>query len=686
MTQYIITGEPFGTRAQLSPYSLVATANLGVGQTINLTLSAQDEATLIAAGILQLYPGAGAYRGAWQPNWRYDANDVVLFAGSLYEANAAFTSGASFNAANWTQIAGGGGGGGSIATASDAAVSAPARGQSLRYNGTKWANEGEGVFYASDYGVLANGKTVTDAAITAGQATLSSASAAFTSADVGKLVVVVGAGATATAALSTTILSVSGGVATLAASAGTTVSGAECFYATNDTTACQACLTAAAAVNGTAIFPHGDMGLSATLTTGSGPLSIRGQGAKELYGTGGGNNTWNFPTQAPYLTGTVFVQCAPNVDGILSAAQGNAQHMKDFGIRFAGRFQATGHGLNSTPAAWYGNQGGSFENVRVFGVDGNHYGFVFSAPIYNRHTGLRSYGGGGMRISVGSAPAAPGNLLCLDYFSCTYIAGSAHGVYINGTTFDFMQFVRMQSWVFTPNPALPNTTPPSGQNCIQTDGVGGTYIGFVGADIESNVAGESSTFPNGVGCYRTHGNVSTVGNANPTGNPSSGASNVNASGTTQYGSHQFLLTPAATATANTTLNGATSTGATAIVVASATGFATGQCIQIDSGATTEIAIISSVAGATLNLLTAANNGLSLAHATGVSVQAGAAMVLGQVSNGGFPSANRVGAFSLPIGAAPQHHTISFLLLTNWNFRLDYPNAIRAWSTWLTSMS
>jgi hypothetical protein len=44
---------------------------------------------------------------AWTPNTAYKANDLVVQAGTLYRANADFTSGASFNATNWTAIAAG---------------------------------------------------------------------------------------------------------------------------------------------------------------------------------------------------------------------------------------------------------------------------------------------------------------------------------------------------------------------------------------------------------------------------------------------------------------------------------------------------------------------------------------------------------------------------------------------------
>lgn len=70
-------------------------------------------------------------------------------------------------------------------------------------------------------------RTVTDAAITSGQATLTSAAAAWTNADIGRTVVVAGAGSGG-AALQGTILSYAGNVATLYFNAGTTVTGARC--------------------------------------------------------------------------------------------------------------------------------------------------------------------------------------------------------------------------------------------------------------------------------------------------------------------------------------------------------------------------------------------------------------------------------------------------------------------------
>ena len=75
------------------------------------------------------------------------------------------------------------------------------------------------------------GSNITDAAMTAAAAALTSASNPFTSADVGATVIVVGAGAAGADLITTISAFVGAGQVTLAANAGTTVSGAECAWA-----------------------------------------------------------------------------------------------------------------------------------------------------------------------------------------------------------------------------------------------------------------------------------------------------------------------------------------------------------------------------------------------------------------------------------------------------------------------
>lgn len=90
-----------------------------------------------------------------------------------------------------------------------------------------------------DFGALGNTKKITDGAISIGTAIFTSATAGFTSADVGKVIRVNGAGA-AGITLETTISGFTNSTTvTLTANASTTVTGATTFYGTDDTAAIQ---------------------------------------------------------------------------------------------------------------------------------------------------------------------------------------------------------------------------------------------------------------------------------------------------------------------------------------------------------------------------------------------------------------------------------------------------------------
>lgn len=95
------------------------------------------------------------------------------------------------------------------------------------------------------YGAKGDGVMVTDAAINSGQNILTSTTATFTSADIGKVVMVDGAGGT-NIPLGTTISGFTDSHhVTLTANASATVSGMTCYYGTDDHAAIVAALTAA---------------------------------------------------------------------------------------------------------------------------------------------------------------------------------------------------------------------------------------------------------------------------------------------------------------------------------------------------------------------------------------------------------------------------------------------------------
>jgi hypothetical protein len=101
------------------------------------------------------------------------------------------------------------------------------------------------VFRPSDYGAKADEKTVNDASILAGSAALSSPTAAFTAADAGKHVCVIGAGPDGEALVSRIVAVQSPASVTLSAAAAGSVSHATIHWATDDRAAIQATIDAA---------------------------------------------------------------------------------------------------------------------------------------------------------------------------------------------------------------------------------------------------------------------------------------------------------------------------------------------------------------------------------------------------------------------------------------------------------
>ena len=101
---------------------------------------------------------------------------------------------------------------------------------------------------AAAYGAAGDGKLVTDGAMTSASATLTSATANFQPGDVGKAILVKGAGPAGVTTLVTTISArVSATQVTLAAPAAATVPGALVMWATDDTSAIQSAINAAGA-------------------------------------------------------------------------------------------------------------------------------------------------------------------------------------------------------------------------------------------------------------------------------------------------------------------------------------------------------------------------------------------------------------------------------------------------------
>lgn len=133
-------------------------------------------------------------------------------------------------------------------------------------------------FPVSSYGAKGDGIKLSDVTTTNGSPVISSASYSFTALDVGKYITIAGAAAAA-AVLNSTIISVSGGKATLNNNAGTSKAGnAVATFGTDDSAAFNAAVTAANTAGGGVVSMGKAIYVIASTITWKSLVSLNGQG------------------------------------------------------------------------------------------------------------------------------------------------------------------------------------------------------------------------------------------------------------------------------------------------------------------------------------------------------------------------------------------------------------------------
>lgn len=287
-----------------------------------------------------------------------------------------------------------------------------------------------GVVQVKKYLARCDARSASDLVTTSGSPIVTSASLAFTAADVGKVVSL----RTGTTYLTTTVASrQSATQVTLAANAPSTATGGLVVIGTDDSIAVQDAVDAAPE-GGTVVIPGQCLVTVAPSVTKH--LTLVGSGVAEVTEDIISSSFGSGPSLSPYLSGSVLIQTTAGANGINVTGTGKNVHLRDLGIRFAPAimFRDTGHGVYAVPTATYGaggHENGVFnprwDNVTVFGHDGNHYAFYLLNSNLGTFTQLRGHGGGGLFIESDSYGAGYGNAVFVHPYFRMFCGGSANG-------------------------------------------------------------------------------------------------------------------------------------------------------------------------------------------------------------------------------------------------------------------
>ena len=302
---------------------------------------------------------------------------------------------------------------------------------------------------------------------------------------------------------------------TLSVAATSTVSGTSMTIGTDNFTAIQAAITAAQAVHGTVMIPQGRYGYTATPVI-SQAITMEGQQIYPWYGSDdapGTSVSTVMPAMRPYLYGSVLLMMAPDLDALQIPIQGNAVHLRNFGIQFDEVFAmtSTGHGIHTQPAndssarPNIGIIDARWDNLMVWGTDGNHYAYHLVNQSLLTAVQLRAWGGGGLELYANANWGNPGNSVFVHPYFYSIAGGTSHGFYVHkdgGTDGNVLNyFARPQSILDVMDPVT-STFATWGISGITSGGPQRTFASDISTyllmllapDFESNAGASTAAY------------------------------------------------------------------------------------------------------------------------------------------------------------------------------------------------
>ena len=262
---------------------------------------------------------------------------------------------------------------------------------------------------------------------------------------------------------------------------------------TDDTAALQNAINAAASSSKALYIPNGKYAYTPPLTI-NGNLTIIGESLTSNWA--GGVSSINVPTGSPPLLGAVLFPVANGQNAVSISGDSLQVNISNLGILFQTTFgqssTTTGDGINYVaPANTQGLSGARWDNVIVYGHDGNHYAYNLQNPIIGTIIFAQSYGGGGFKLSGNSASLQYGNLTFIEPYSQVVCGGSADGFNLaaaQSSALNLCAFIRPQAIINNAPGITPVSNPPTSSQQPWNQAANATAIRAIAPDLETNVA------------------------------------------------------------------------------------------------------------------------------------------------------------------------------------------------------
>ena len=222
----------------------------------------------------------------------------------------------------------------------------------------------------------------------------------------------------------------------------------------------------------------------------SGNLTIVGD---YVSGNWAGANQINVPSGTPPIIGSVLCPNANGSDAIDISGTALQVNISNIGILFQTTFgqssTTTGDAIHYIPTSTnQGLTGGVWNNVMVYGHDGNHYAFNLQNPIYGTFTQLFSVGGGTLKLSANAGNY--GNMTFVQLAGQVVVGGSANGANLSADAsqhLNLISFIRPQIIVNNVSGVSPAANLPTSSQLIWNEDVNVTNIRKTAPDLETNV-------------------------------------------------------------------------------------------------------------------------------------------------------------------------------------------------------